>query len=87
MRNGSYEMSTPTTVAGKLPEARAILREQRIDSTNRMSLREAALAVSVEPDELLAQIEARMRRAARRAAPAPAPAAPVFEHEDELAYV
>jgi iron-sulfur cluster repair protein YtfE (RIC family) len=85
MRNGSYEMSTPTTVAGKLPEARAILREQRIDSTNRMSLREAALAVSVEPDELLAQIEARMRRVARRAAPAPV--APMVEHEDELAYV
>lgn len=82
MRNGSYELSTPTTVANKLPEARALLREQRIDSTNRMNLREAALAASVEPDELLAQIEARMRRAARKAVPTP-----TYVEETELAYV
>ncbi len=84
MRNGSYELSTPTTVASKLPEARAILREHRIDSTNRMTLREAALAAGVQPDELLAQIEARMRRAARRVAtPAPVPATAVYDHEEE----
>ena len=70
MRNGSYELSTPATVASKLPEARAILHEQRIDKTDRMTLREAALAAGVQPDELLAQIEARTRRAARRATPA-----------------
>lgn len=66
MRNGSYENSTVETVAQKLPEARAYLREARIDSTSRMTLREAALAASVEPDELVAQIEARLRREAKR---------------------
>lgn len=68
MRNGSYELSNVDTVARKLPEAREILREARIDSTSRMSLREAALATSTNPDELLAQIEARLRRQARKAA-------------------
>jgi hypothetical protein len=82
MRNGSYEMNTPTTVASKLPEARAILREQRIDTTDRMTLREAALAASVEPDELLAQIEARTLRAARRAA---APVVTAYENMEESA--
>ncbi|PDW04533.1 hypothetical protein [Candidatus Viridilinea mediisalina] len=66
MRNGSYETLAVETVIEKLPESRDYLREARIDSTNRMSLREAAMAVSVESDELLAQIEARMRRQARR---------------------
>jgi iron-sulfur cluster repair protein YtfE (RIC family) len=72
MRNGSYENSTVETVAQKLPAARAILREARIDSTSRMSLRDAAIAASVNPDELTAQIEASLRRQARRAATRPA---------------
>jgi iron-sulfur cluster repair protein YtfE (RIC family) len=67
MRNGSYELSNVDKVASTLPEARALLREARIDSTSRMSLREAALAAGANPDELLAQIEARLRREARRA--------------------
>lgn len=66
MRNGSYENSNVADVIRKLPEARAILREARIDSTSKISLREAALAASVNPDELTAQIEASIRRAARR---------------------
>lgn len=82
MRNGSYEMSTPITVADKLPEARAILREQRIDMTDRMTLREAALAAGIQPDELLAQLEARTRRAGRRVAPA----VTVNEEAGELAH-
>lgn len=80
MRNGSYENSTVETVAQKLPEARAYLREARIDSTSRMLLRDAAAAASVVPDELLAQIEARIRRAAAR--PVEAPAAVEVDEEE-----
>jgi hypothetical protein len=68
MRNGSYETLSVEQVVEKLPEARDYLREARIDRTSRMTLREAATAVSVVTDELLAQIEARMRRQARRTA-------------------
>jgi hypothetical protein len=71
MRNGSYETTTVETVAQQLPEARAYLRRARIDSTSRMTLREAAIATSENPDELLAQIEARLRREAKRAAARP----------------
>lgn len=67
MRNGSYELNTVDQVARKLPAARALLREARIDSS-RLSLREAALATGTNPEELLAQIEARLRRQARRVA-------------------
>lgn len=75
MRNGNYENSTVETVAQKLPEAHAYLREARIDRTSLMTLREAAIAASVNPDELVAQIEARMRRQARHVArPAARPA-------------
>jgi hypothetical protein len=72
MRNGNYENLSVETVIQKLPEAREYLREARIDNTSRMSLREACAAASVNSDEMLAQIEARMRRQARRAAVAPA---------------
>jgi iron-sulfur cluster repair protein YtfE (RIC family) len=65
MRNGSYETSDVNKVAGRLPGAREILREYHIDTSSQLRLREAALAASVEPDEMLAQIEARMRRMAR----------------------
>ncbi|MFV9503717.1 MAG: hypothetical protein AB4911_04045 [Oscillochloridaceae bacterium umkhey_bin13] len=77
MRNGSYENSTVEKVAQRFPEAHAYLREAGIDRTSRMNLREAAAAASVESDELLAQIEARMRREARRARPVEV--APEFE--------
>ena len=66
MRNGSYETLSVEQVVQKLPEARDYLREARIDRTSRMTLRESAASVSVVTDELLAQIEARMRRQARR---------------------
>lgn len=81
MRNGSYEQSTVETVAQRLPAARAILREARIDMTSRLSLREAALAAGAQPDEVLAQIEARLRRQARAV-----PARHVEERDLELAY-
>ncbi len=65
MRNGSYETNDVNQVVRKLSGARELLREHRIDMTSRLQLREACLAASVEPDEMLAQIEARMRRMAR----------------------
>jgi hypothetical protein len=64
MRNGSYETSNVDQVVRKLSGARELLREQHIDTTSKLRLREACLAASVEPDEMLAQIEARMRRTA-----------------------
>ncbi|MBX0329540.1 hypothetical protein K2Z83_17860 [Oscillochloris sp. ZM17-4] len=67
MRNGSYETSDVNKVVRTLPGAREILREHGIDTTSRLRLREACMAASVEPDEMLAQIEARMRRTARPA--------------------
>lgn len=67
MRNGSNADLTPAAVAEKLPEARALLHEARIDTTARMRLADAALAASVNVDELLANLEDRARRAARRA--------------------
>ncbi len=67
MRNGNLENITVEQVVQKLPEARSFLREARIDRTSMLTLREAAAAVSMESDELLAQIEDRLRRAARRA--------------------
>lgn len=80
MRNGNLENSSVEQVVQKLPEARSFLREARIDRTSIMSLREAAAAVSVNSDELLAQIEDRLRREARRA---PAPVATPVQIEDE----
>jgi hypothetical protein len=72
MRNGSHAHSSVETLAQKLPEARALLREARIDSTSRLRLADAALATSTNVDELLAVLEDRLRRQARRATPAPA---------------
>jgi iron-sulfur cluster repair protein YtfE (RIC family) len=65
MRNGNYETSDVDQVVRKLPGARELLREHRIDTSSRLRLRDACLAASVEPDEMLAQIEARIRRTAR----------------------
>ncbi|NNJ13461.1 hypothetical protein EKD04_024350 [Chloroflexales bacterium ZM16-3] len=65
MRNGSYETSNVNQVVRKLSGARELLREHHIDTTSQLQLREACLAASVEPDEMLAQIDARMRRMAR----------------------
>lgn len=67
MRNGSHETSNVDQVVRKLPGARALFAEHRIDTGRHLSLREACLSTSVEPDEMLAQIEARMRRIARAA--------------------
>ncbi len=77
MRNGSYAHSSVETVARKLPEARALFREARIDSTATMHLADAALATSTNVDELLAVLEDRLRRQARRAR-----RAATIEHEE-----
>lgn len=84
MRNGSYETSSVETVAQKLPAAREYLREARIDTTSRLTLREAAAAASLAPDELLAQIEARIRCDARRAPARPVEVAPAARAEKEF---
>lgn len=76
MQNGSYAQLSPETVIEKLPAARALLREARIDTTSRMRLADAAMAASVHTDELLAVLEDRMRREARRAAKQPKTATP-----------
>jgi iron-sulfur cluster repair protein YtfE (RIC family) len=66
MRNGSYEASNVDAIARKLPAARSILRGYSIDTSSGLSLRTAALAAGAEPDEVLAQVEARLRRLAAR---------------------
>ena len=66
MRNGSFEQQTAEHVITHTPEAAAVLRSYRIDPSNRMSLATAAAAVSMSPDALLAEIEDKLRRAARR---------------------
>lgn len=83
MRNGNLENSSVEQVIQKLPEARSFLREARIDRTSALSLREAAAAVSLNSDELLAQVEDRLRREARRA-PAPVATPAQIEDKEEL---
>lgn len=83
MRNGSYAQISPAHVAQKLPEAGALLREARIDTSARMRLADAALATSTNIDELLANLEDRARRAARRVRHS----APVETYDEELMLV
>jgi iron-sulfur cluster repair protein YtfE (RIC family) len=66
MRNNSLEQQSVARVAAQLPEARRVLRSYRIDSTNRMTLAQAAAAASVEPDALMAELEYRARWMGRR---------------------
>lgn len=82
MRNGSYAQLTPEAVAEKLPEARTLLREARIDTTARMRLSDAALATSTNLDELLAVAEDRARRNARVARSARRPEVELVEDEE-----
>lgn len=64
----NLENKTVAQVMAKDPSAmRDVFRSYRIDPTNRMSLAVAAAASSTTTDELLAVIETRMRRAAKRA--------------------
>jgi iron-sulfur cluster repair protein YtfE (RIC family) len=74
MRNGSVEQQAVDQVVAHIPGARSVLRSYGIDVTNRLSLTQAAAAVSVTPDALLAELEDKARRLAHRSAGAtPAP--------------
>lgn len=96
MQNGSLEHHTVDHLLEQIPAARAMLRAHRMAPTSRLRLADACAAVSVHPDELLAQLDDQIRRQARRPA---APAAPVVpaapavpsifeeEYDEELALV
>jgi hypothetical protein len=64
MRNGSLEQQTVDQVFARVPGASSVLRSYGIDPTNRMSLAQAAAAVSVTPDAVLAVLEDQLRRRA-----------------------
>jgi hypothetical protein len=64
----NVERETVDQVLAHDHKASKILRSWGIDATSRMSLDSAAAAASVTPDELLAVLEMRMRREARRRA-------------------
>ncbi|WP_322822359.1 hypothetical protein [Chloroflexus sp.] len=68
MRNGTLEQLTVEEVLQTFgPEARAFLRENRIDRSN-LRFADACAAASVNPDEFFAQLDAGMRRRAARVA-------------------
>jgi hypothetical protein len=66
MRNGSLEQQTVDRVSAQVTGASSVLHSYGIDPTNRMSLAQAAAAVSVAPDALLAVLEDQLRRRARQ---------------------
>ena len=65
MRNGNLEQQTVDQVVSRVSGTSDILRSYGIDPSSRMPLAQAAAAVSVSPDELLAVLEYRMRRMAQ----------------------
>ncbi|HET9221204.1 MAG TPA: hypothetical protein VFO07_01805 [Roseiflexaceae bacterium] len=66
MRNGSIEQQPVDQVTARIPGASGVLRSYGIDPTNRASLATAAAMVSVTPDALLAELEEKAMRLARR---------------------
>lgn len=80
MRNGSLETRSVAQVAAAVAGADQTLREYGIDPTNRMTLRQAVSAASTTSDEVLAVMEARMRRQAQRIKAQPQ----VHVYEEEL---
>ena len=66
MRNGSIEQQPVGQIIARIPGASGVLRSYGIDPTNRMSLALTAAAVSATPDALLAELEEKARRLARR---------------------
>ena len=66
MRNNSLEQQTVDQVIVGVMGASSVLRSYGIDPTNRISLAQAAAAVSVAPDALLAVLEDQMRRRAQQ---------------------
>ncbi|WP_298821839.1 hypothetical protein [Chloroflexus sp.] len=66
MRNGNFEQYTVEEVLQTFgAEARALLRENRIDRSN-LRFADACAAASITPDEFFAQLDAGMRRRATR---------------------
>ncbi len=61
-----YKNKTVDQTAARTPVAGEVLHTYHIDSTNRLSLAQAAAMTSSVPDEVLAVIEARMMREARQ---------------------
>jgi hypothetical protein len=72
-----FANQTTDQLNAQFSEAAATLREYRIAPNSRMTLATAAAAASVEVDELLAVLEERTRRAARKQA-----RHAEFEHEE-----
>jgi hypothetical protein len=66
MRNASIEQQPVDQATARIPGASAVLRSYGIDPTNRMSLATAAAMVSATPDALLAELEEKAMRLARR---------------------
>jgi PIN domain nuclease of toxin-antitoxin system len=73
-------------VSERIAESRRVLRDHRIDPSDRMTLAVAASAASVTTDELLAVVEERQRRAARRLAKRMQHPEYAYMREAELAY-
>lgn len=68
MRNGNFENYTVEEILQTFgAEARAFLRENRIDRSN-LRFADACAVASVNPDEFFAQLDAGMRRRAARTA-------------------
>lgn len=83
----NLEYQTVAQVQDRIPDSHRVLRNYRIDASDRMLLSTAAAAASVTTDELLAVLEDRMRRAARKAQAAQrGNGQRAEEHELELAY-
>lgn len=61
-----HEQKTVNETAARAPIAGEVLHHFHIDPSNRLSLAQAAALTSSEPDEVLALIEAKMRREARQ---------------------
>lgn len=62
MRNGSYEQRSVEQIVARIPGAGAVLRSYGIDRTSQLTLAQAAAAASVDVDEVVAVLEAKVRR-------------------------
>jgi len=61
-----YEQNKVEEVIEHVPQSNTVLRTHGIDPTNRLSLQNAAAATSNTPDELLAIMEYKARRATQK---------------------
>ena len=82
MRNYGYEGKKVDQIAARVPGAGQVLRKYGIDPTNRLTMVQAAAATSTPVDEVVAVMEYKARRAARRAQAVPAEVAEVATAAD-----